>query len=81
MTTRALKDFMETRAEVRVRSEWPSPFLLGNVALLSIADSALSLVSRLPKLFPLFCALCTRQKEDAAKKGTSSRKESPSGSP
>jgi len=81
MTIRALRDFMETRAEGERRlcgTRLAFPFR--NVTQLSIAGLAL-LVSHLPNLFPLFCAFCPRQKEDAAKKGTSSRKESLTGSP
>ena len=81
MTTRALKDFMgkgSRRERVAVRrSEENVTF----TPLLSVAHLAHLLVSHLPKLFPLFCAFLPRQKEDAAKKGTFSRKENPSGSP
>ena len=83
MIIRALRDFMGTKSRGGCVdcAAVASPLLLGNVTQLSIADFAHSLVSHLPKLFPLFCAFCPSQKEDAAKKGTSSRKESPSGSP
>ena len=85
MTTRALKDFMGASGRRRGSGLSASErvgrmrgVLLGNATL---ADFGQPLLSHLPKLFPLFCAFCPRQKEDAAKKGTSSRKKSPSGPP
>ena len=82
MTISALNGFMGSRGEGGGAERLPlSRHFLGNVTLLSIVDFARSLVSHLPKLFPLFCTFFPRQKKDATKKGTSPRKENPSGSP